>query len=713
MQNPAANSMDQAEVLKGLPVTVRSDLKASRQVYQGEPVYVIHDPITFRTHRLSVFQYRTLAAMHPDRTVGENFDILVNKGEFERDEESVFLSLVTNLNRLSLLVLPVASGARLFEQHQKVRAMQRRGKFLGFLFMQIPLVNPDRFLTRTVGRVSWLFTRTFLGVWMLGMLAAAFVLWQRWAEVFEPFNGILATQNLPFLWLAFVGLKIWHELGHGYACKVFGGYVPAMGTILIAGTPAAFVDATSAWSFPERYKRLIVMCGGMFFESLVFIPCVFLWAFSDSPTIKSCAWQLSVMASLVTVLFNANPLMKFDGYFILSELIGIQNLRPKSDAVIRSRLKATFLGLKPEAAVEEPLSTRIMLFTYGIAATIYKTVLVISIAAVVAIKFPLVGLALAVFHILTSLGVGAIKLFHYLMSSADTAPIRWRARLVALLVFVGLPLVAFLVPMPFGVVAQGVVAAEVEEYVNAAVPGELQKVNVAQGHGIEQDQPILSLENTELTSELDLNTAGLKEARSRWAILQDIDAALAAEQLVKVTELEKRVADLQQRASQLQLVSPTSGQLAMVVPQTQMGRYFEEGSPLAIVVDGRPVLRTWLNEDQLGSIQNEIGGEVSIRIPGRSTQTLTGKIVSVERTAEVKFSEAALTHLGGGSILVNQMTGEPLEPLFQIDIEPQGNVLALSDHGTRVSLKFDRRHESLARWAWKRCTRFVHKLWVG
>lgn len=713
MQNPAANSMEQAEVLKGLPVTLRSDLKASRQVYQGEPVYVVHDPITFRTHRLSVFQYRTLASLHPDRTVGENFETLVSKGEFEQDEESMFLSLVLNLHRLALVVLPVANGARLYEQHQKVKSMKRKGKILGALFMQIPLVNPDRFLTRTVGRVSWLFTRPFLVVWMAAMLAAAFVLWQRWGEVFEPFNGILATRNLPFLWLAFVGLKIWHELGHGYACKVFGGYVPEMGTILIAGTPAAFVDATSAWSFPERYKRLIVMCGGMFFESLVFLPCVFLWAFSDSPTIKSCAWQLSVMASLVTILFNANPLMKFDGYFILSELIGIQNLRPKSDAVIRNRLKSVFLGLKPSAPVEESITTRIMLFTYGIAASIYKFVLVISIAAVVAIKFPLVGLALAAFHILTSIGAGAMKLFHYLMSSPDTAPIRWRSRFVALLAFVGLPLAAFLVPVPFGVVSQGLVAAEVEEYINASVSGELHEIHVAQGGDVKQDQVLLQLRNPELVSELDLYTASLQESKARWVILQDLDVALATEQRVKVQELEKRVADLQQRTSQLELTSPTVGQLAMVVPNTEIGRYFTEGSQLAVIVDGRPTLRTWLNEDQLGSIQKEVGGNVSIRIPGRSTQTLNGKILAVEPTAETKFAQAALTHLGGGDILVNPMTNEPLEPLFQVDIQPQGDVLSLSDHGVRVSLRFERRSESFARWAWKRCTRFVHKLWVG
>jgi putative peptide zinc metalloprotease protein len=393
-----------------------SCLHTSRQVYQANPVYVLHDPVSFRSHRLNVFQYRILSALNPDANLGQNFQSLVDKQEFQAEEESEFYDLLTSFSRLNLIVMPKQNGAKLYEQHLKMKSARRRAKVLGFLFMQIPLVKPDAFLTRTVSRVSWLFTRTFFVFWLLGMAAAGFVIVSRFSDLVQPLNGILATKNLPFLWIAFVGLKIWHELGHGYACKVFGGFVPEMGTILIAGTPAAYVDASTAWSFPERYKRLVVMCGGMFFESLVFIPGVFIWAFSSSPMLSSCAYQLVIMASLVTLLFNANPLMKFDGYFIMSELIGIQNLRPKADAQIKSMLTSTFVGVRSRPN-DDSLSTKTMLVIYGISATIYKFFLVISIAIMVAIKFPLVGLGLAAFHVTTSVGTGVFKMANYLLKS--------------------------------------------------------------------------------------------------------------------------------------------------------------------------------------------------------------------------------------------------------------------------------------------------------
>ena len=224
---------------------LRSDLHVSRQVYQHKPVYVVHDPVAFRSHRLSLNQYRVLARLDAEQTAGENYQRL-NSGEAGLPfTEETFCQLLMSLARPGLIVIPGTSGSVLFEHHQRSRALQQRSRLLGFLFLQIPLVNPDRFLSRTMPLVSWLFTRTFLMLWLAGMVTAGIILSGRLNELIQPVNGLLAARNLPFLWAAFVVLKIWHELGHGYACRRFGGSVPEMGTILIAGTPAAYVDATN------------------------------------------------------------------------------------------------------------------------------------------------------------------------------------------------------------------------------------------------------------------------------------------------------------------------------------------------------------------------------------------------------------------------------------------------------------------------------------
>lgn len=693
-------------------MSLRSDLNVTRQLHHGAPHYVIHDPVSFRTHRLTVDQYRLLTSLDPAKSLGDNFQELVSRGEFEAEDESLFFEMLGQYSRLSLIVMPNANGPQLYEQHLKAVANKRKSRVLGALFLQIPLVNPDRFLTKTVHLASWLFTRTFFVAWIVGMLAAAFVLVNRRADLLEPLNGILALKNLPYLWISFVGLKVWHELGHGYACKTFGGRVPEMGTILIAGTPAAYVDATAAWSFPERWKRLVVMCGGMFFESLIFIPGVFVWAFSTSSLWQSFAYQLAVTASLVTLLFNANPLMRFDGYFILSELIGIQNLRPRADATIKRFLVKTFLGLKPPPT-QDSLTTRILLVLYGIAARIYRFTLVISIAVMVAIRFPLVGLLLAAFHVITSLGMGLIKMVAYLLKSKETESVRGRARLVALGLVVGLPVLACLVPVPFGIVREGLIATSTEHFVNVDSAGEFTEAFVVPGAEVEAGTALVKLKNERLTEELELVAAEKQAAERQLEILQLVDPAKAAQQQPLLTELTRQLATLQKQVDKLTITSPGQGKVVRLIPADQQGRYLQPGQQIAVVVDGDTILRSWLNEDQLGSIDREIGAEVSFRLSGESTTTHTGKIIAIEPAAEANFQQMALSQLTGGEILVDQTTGKPLEPVFQVDIALVDGQIPATQHGARVSIRLNRRPQSLASWMTRKCVRFVQKLLVS
>lgn len=693
-------------------VSLRSDLNVSRQLHHGAAHYVIHDPVSFRTHRLKVDQYRLLTSLDPAKSLGDNFQDLVVRGEFEAEDEGLFFDLVSQFSRLSLIVMPNANGAKLYEQHIKVVANKRKSRVLGALFLQVPLVNPDQFLSKTIHLAAWMFSRAFFVTWIVGMLAAGFVLIHRKADLLEPLNGILALKNLPYLWISFIGLKVWHELGHGYACKKFGGRVPEMGTILIAGTPAAYVDATAAWSFPERWKRLTVMCGGMFFESLIFIPGVFIWAFSTSSLWQSFAYQLAVTASLVTILFNANPLMRFDGYFILSELIGIQNLRPRADATIKRFLVRTFLGLKPPPS-QDSLTTRIWLVLYGIAARIYRFTLVISIAVMVALRFPLIGLLLAAFHVVTSLGMGLIKMVAYLLKSKETEPIRGRARLVALGLVVGLPILACVVPVPFGVVREGLIATETEHFVNVDSAGEFTDALVKSGQTVASGTALVHLRNDRLTEQLDLLIAERQAAQRQWEILQQIDPAEAAQQQPVIVELNQQIRNLQDLVDRLIVKSPGKGQIVRLIRANQQGRFLQPGEQIAVVVDGATILRSWLNEDQLGSIDREIGAEVSFRMPGDSLTTFTGKITAIEPAAESTFQQLALSQTTGGEILVDPSSGKPLEPVFRIDIEPIDGNIPVTQHGARVSIKLKRRYQSLAGWMTRKCVRFVQKLLVS
>lgn len=698
-----------ADQLKDLSVILRSDLHVSRQLHQGQPVYVVHDPISFRTHRLTLQNYQVLVRLDPSKTIGQNFQTLVRQRHFSTSDQDFYYQYIMQLHQLGLIVLPVANGGRLFEQHQKQSKLKRRSKIYGALFMQIPLARPDLFLTRTAPQMRVLFSRGFLTLWAVAGLFALWLVGSRFDEFMKPLNSLLATENLPFLWGAFVVLKIWHELGHGYACKIHGGAVPEMGMLLIAGTPAAYVDATAAWSFSERWKRLVVMLGGMYFETIVAIPAVFIWAFSSSPMLSSCAYQLVMMASLITVLFNANPLMKYDGYFIAGELLGIQNLRGRSDQWIKDALKRVSLGLPGNVALTSTRE-RWILPIYGVAASIYKTLLIIGIAVMISLRFPLVGLAIAGFQLATTIGTSAWKLGIYLLTSPETAPVRMRATIVAVLVLVALPISTFFVPMPFGIVASGVVAVENEHYLNADTSGAFVSVSVDAGDHVDDHQPIATLENHDVLDRHRTTQASLQEALLQWEVAHNRDLVKAAQFEPKIRELKYELIESQRRVASLELAATEPGIVARVLPKSQHGRYVQTGETVAIIVSGRPILRTWLSEDQLGSLDREPGSTVEFRIPGRSGQTYSGRSMKIEPASEKSSLSNALTFVAGGEIVLDPQTGLPIAPLFQVDVEPDDeSVLAISEHGMRVSLNLPRRRESIASWALNRIRRFVNK----
>jgi len=255
-----------------------------------------------------------------------------------------------------------------------------------------------------------------------------------------------------------------------------------------------------------------VTAGGMYFESMVFIAGIFVWAFAQNPFVSSCAYQLVVMASLVTLLFNANPLMQFDGYFILSELTGIQNLRSRARLHQKRMFMVLILGI-PQDGPHPSIARRLLLTVYGCCAGLYRTTIVFSIAITVAMRFPLVGMLLAAFHLVTSI-FGSLWTFgKWLLSADETAPVRTRARVVAVTAFAGLPLMLFTVPMPLGVTVEGLVGATQETYLNAGHAGVLEKIHKSPGQTVRAGQPLLTMSDVPLQQNYIQVSGQLQEAQ--------------------------------------------------------------------------------------------------------------------------------------------------------------------------------------------------------
>lgn len=689
-------------------MALRSDLHISRQVQEGQPVYVVHDPVGFKSHRLTQQDYELTTRLSKDAPLGEVFEQLVESGTLTREDQEDFYAFVGQLNQLSLISIPGQNGSKFYDAYLSKKQRERRSRLVRFLFIRVPLADPDRFLSRTEPLLRFLFTRAFAIAWLLAVMVTLGFVISQWRAFVEPLNDFLALKNLPLLWAALVVLKIWHELGHGYACKTFGGKVPEMGVLLLGGNPAAYVDATAAWSFERRRHRLIVMLGGMYFESLAAIVAVYIWAFTTHPMLASWAHYVVTLSTATTILFNANPLMRFDGYFIFSELVGVQNLRPRSIARVKSAAKRLFLGLPDKARHEIPGRLRALLMSYGVASSIYKATVMLTIAVAFSVRFPIVGLGLGAYFFCITVGGSLFLLGRYLLTSKDVQPVKWRARCAFGLLFAGVPLLSFVVPVPFDIRTEGLQGADVEHHLYAEAAGELEQVHIEPGQNVGAGERLLTLANPDAGLSAHVALAELNQARLGWEYLQGTNAVEAARLESRVYALENRLEVARHKQDGLTVTSPIHGTVARMMLGTDRGRFVTSGEPAAVIVQGPAVVRAWLTEEQLDRIEPQVGMPVDFRLESRPMDSFHGSIIKISPVTDELQNELALTQVGGGSLLIHEETGAPVNPLFAVEIAPAGE-LDLMKYGTRASVMFERKFEPVALWALRRCLRFVQQ----
>ncbi|MCH7701788.1 MAG: hypothetical protein IID37_08875, partial [Planctomycetes bacterium] len=459
-----------AQALRSVHVGLRGDLEVTRHVFRGQPAYVVRDPMTFQSQRLSPADYDVFVRIDSSQPLGAIFDSLVEQGKVEPTDEDGFYEFVMTLHRLAFLRLPLSDDKILYRRYAaRVRA-RRREKIQGFLFLRVPVWNPDEFLNRTIRFARPLFSWAALAVWLCLLIVAGLVAASQWEALRRPAVGLLTVGNLPVMFGTLVLLKVLHEFGHAFACKRFGGHVPEMGVYLIIFTPCAYVDATACWGFTSKRQRLAVSLAGMYVESIIAAVALLIWASSDPSLLRDVAYNVVFLAGVVTVLFNINPLMRFDGYYILSDLLEIPNLRARASQYVVQELKRHLLGVTADSR-PSGRRMRAILISYGVAASIYRVCLTLAIAGLLASKMLILGGILAVLYVGSTVVSLVRRVCVYLWFAKETSAIRRRAVALSILLLVLLPAGLALVPIPAHVRAEGVITSEHATYVRAQSAG--------------------------------------------------------------------------------------------------------------------------------------------------------------------------------------------------------------------------------------------------
>ena len=695
------------EKIKTAQMGARQDLKVSRHLFRGEPSYIVHDPMSFQSHRFSESDYWVLSALDKDKTLEEVYAELVAEEKIEPDENG-FYEFVLGLQMRGLLDLPILDSRRLYKRHQMRKDAMNKKSLMKLMFIKIPLFNPNGFLDNTIHLARPLFTRAFFYAWIVMMAAAVGLLMMRWNDFYSPFADILATRNIILLVIVMTALKFWHELGHAYACKISDGAVPDMGAFLMVGMPMAYVDVSSSWSFASRKQRILVGLGGMYFESIAAALAMFIWAFTGPGIVNSTAHFVVLMASFMTVLFNANPLMRYDGYYVLSDLTGIPNLRGRSTQYCSGLIKWLTLGLPMNIAGKSYREMCWMMF-YGVAAVIYQAWLMITIAFMVAGQFFLVGMAIGAMFLFGTIVQPIKSVLSYLWFGPEVEHIRPRAVALSVLLLAGLFLLFAVIPIPGGVVASGQLSHEKVQVARLPFDTYVDELCVEPNQRVKANEVLLRTSNPTVAEQFELVSASKRIADQ----VSMASASLsAAEQKMSHFEQQQIAGNLKviQRDVEKQIVrADQEGVVINCLSSNQVGTFRKSGEELARVGYGDRIVRVLLDDRKMTETRPEVGDSVRIRLNSTASHCKTGKVTRVEPAGQQSVSMPGLTQSAGGEIMANE-DGQTMEIYFLVDIAfDESSALDIPEN-TTAFVRFHRRYETLGSYSLRHLRMFINKL---
>ncbi|MGB2824989.1 MAG: peptidase M50, partial [Phycisphaerae bacterium] len=429
---------------------LRATVRTHRQHFRGGTWHVVQDPTNNSFFRLHPAAYRFVAMLDGRRTVSSAWRVCIERLGDEAVTQNEAIQVLGQLYAANLLQADLPPDAEgLFQRYRKRRGREVVGHITSFLFIRIPLLDPDRLLNALVGVVGAAFTPAGFVVWLAVVAAGAFLAFGSWRELTGQTEALLnagyLARNLPLMYGAFVLAKVLHELGHGFACKKFGrrerggGEVHAMGVMFLVFLPMPYVDASSAWMLRSKLRRIIVSAAGMMTELALAAVAAVVWVWTADAAepwqrgLHAAAFGLMFIAGVATLVFNANFLLRFDGYYILSDLLEIPNLSSRSRQYIAQVVKRLAWGARQVLNPAQSAGEAAWLAAYGVAATAFRIYICVKILLMLTERFFFVGVLLAaaaaVMWVLVPLG----KFVHYLLASPELARVRGRALAVTAL----------------------------------------------------------------------------------------------------------------------------------------------------------------------------------------------------------------------------------------------------------------------------------------
>ncbi|MEJ6783717.1 peptidase M50 [Aminobacter sp. Piv2-1] len=693
-----------------LRLRLRSHAQIHRQRFRGEVWYVLQDHQTGRFHRLSPSSNLFIALMDGKRTLGDIWDMVGRRAGDDPPTQDEAIQLLAQLHGSDLLqgAMP-PDFQELGERSAKQARSEVISKLRNPMSLRLPLFDPNGFLDATMPLVRPLFTVYGFLAW-LALVATAIVLAvMHWPELTaDGTDRLLSASNIAMIVLIYPLVKTIHEAGHAYATKAFGGVVHEVGVMLLVLMPAPYVDATASTAFREKWRRMLVSGAGIMVEFALAAIAMIFWVSAEPGLARAIAFNVMLIGGVSTIFFNGNPLLRFDAYYILADLVEIPNLGNRSNKYFWYLVQRYLLGVEH---VENPASARgerKWLFGYAVLAFLYRVVLSLTIALLVASKLFFIGVLLALLTLFNTFVQPLFKGAKFLLTSPRLDSRRGRAVALTGGFTVAALALLLLVPLPYGTIAQGVVWIPDRAQVRAETGGIVAEILARPDATVAPGDPLIRLDDPSIDGRVKLLEAQAAELRLRYDAVQFTDRTAGDMLLQQLRNIEGIIASGVRRRDALVIRARDGGRFVLPNAANLPGRYINQGDLVGYVVSSAtPALRVIVPQSEVDLVRGRTT-RVDVRYASDPAHVVPARISREVPAAQLDLPSLALSTEGGGTVAVRSGGGpdnrpKALEALFVFDLapdEPQRQLLL----GSRVHVRFDHGSEPVA-WRWLRGVR--------
>ena len=685
-----------------------------RHRYRGERWYLLRDPASGRVHRLTPAARLVLAAMDGQRSVEQLWQLAKRQLGEDAPTQDDIIQLLGQLHGSDLLSTDVSPDVlEAFERGRRQETAKSRRSWANPMAVRLPLWDPGPFLDRHVTLWRWMWSWPGLLVWLAVVLPALAMMLPHLGELTSNLSDrVLAADNLLLVALVFPLIKALHELGHATATRAGGGEVHDMGLMLLVLMPVPYVDASSATVFRSRWRRATVGAAGMLVELFIAALAAYVWLAVEPGLVRALAFNVMLVAGVSTVIFNGNPLLRYDAYYILSDLAELPNLGQRATRYWGYLLERFVLRVRDAQSNAHRFGEALWFLLYGALSSVYRVFVTVSIALFVGSKFFFIGVVLALWALVMMMGMPLVRLVQHLDSRQTLRERRVRFIVVGLVIVSALVAVATLVPVPQRAQADGVIWMPERAILRVGAPGFVGHVEAEPGARVRAGQVLVRRFDPTLDAQVRSLQARIAELEATLDLELLNDQARAQMVRDKLVAEQAALERARERTALLPLAAQTEGVLMLPSPQDLPGRWHKQGEVLGYVLGAdEPIVRVIVEQAE-ADLVGASTRRVELRLSDQVEHVIPGRIVRQVPAARDEAPSKALVASGGGRVAVDPRDPQgrkTLERTFQVDIaldEAVGRAVAF---GQRVHVRFDLEPAPLALQAWRALRRlFLH-----